>query len=311
MSFELDPNRDGPLPGRSVVTIGVFDGVHLGHRALIGAAALAAKRLQASSVVVSFDPHPIEVFAPALPAHRIAAPSVERRKLKETGVDHVWFLPFSRELAAWEPDRFLHEIESNLHPLEVWVGPDFRFGHDRAGDVTLLRARGDVAGYDVHAFLPVLAGDRPVSSTRIRELLRAGDVSGAGDLLGSPFEIEGPVVRGRGLGAKELVATANIEPHGRQIRPARGIYAARATVDDWFAGQAAAVSVGTNPTVGGGPETIEAHLLDFSGDLYGRSLRLQFVERIRDEKHFAGLAELRAAIAGDLEAARHLLSASN
>ena len=126
--------------------------------------------------------------------------------------------------------------------------------------------------------------------------------------MGSAFELEGLVVHGRGLGAKELVPTANLEPHPRQIRPGRGIYAARASVDGWFSRSLAAVSIGTNPTVGGGNETIEAHLLDFSGDLYGHHLRLELVERIRGEEHFPGLAELRAAIENDLETVRRVLS---
>lgn len=308
MSFELDPVREGPREGRSVVTIGVFDGVHRGHAALIGAATEAARRWQAATIVVSFDPHPIEVFAPSHPPHRICTPNIERRRLASAGADHVWFLPFSRELAAWSPERFARELEHHLSPVEIWVGGDFRFGHDRAGDVAFLRKRGETLGYSVHAFAPVVSGDRPVSSTRIRELLRAGDVAGAQELLGSAFELEGLVVHGRGLGAKELVPTANLEPHPRQIRPGRGIYAARASVDGWFSAAPAAVSIGTNPTVGGKSETIEAHLLDFSGDLYAHQLRLELVERIRGEEHFPGIGELRAAIEGDLETVRRVLS---
>jgi len=295
-------------PERPVVaTIGVFDGVHRGHQALIAKVVESAGTTHAS-VVIGFEPHPVEVLAPQLPPHRISAPSVHRRKLAATGVDHVWYLPFSRELADLSPAEFVDLLLARLDLRALWIGYDFRFGKNRAGDADFLRRAGESRGFTVHTFGPIQGSGRPFSSTWIREALREGDMDVVWEISGAPFELEGEVVHGLGLGARELVATANVRPHPRQLLPALGIYAGWALGPRLDGPVPAALSVGLRPTIGDDLQVaVEAHLLDWSGDLYGAPLRLLFVRRLREERRFEGLDELREAIDRDIERTREVI----
>jgi riboflavin kinase/FMN adenylyltransferase len=294
-------------------TIGVFDGVHRGHQELFSRVRLGALAANAASLVLTFDPYPIEVFAPSAPRHRISCRPVTLRLVQNTGMDHVWFLPFSRDMASWEPETFLDHLDSALELTCLWVGPDFRFGKDRAGDFPLLQREGTRRGFEAHRMEPLLEGDRPISSTWVRELLGNGDVARAGELLGHPFEIEGPVVHGQGLGARELVATANLELGPEQLLPRRGIYAGWAydPVGRWTSEPIAAVaSVGVRPTLGpDGEDWVEVHLLDWQGEIYGERLAFRFLHWIRAEAAFPGLRALKEAIEGDLAESRRRLSA--
>lgn len=292
------------LPKRPVAaTIGVFDGVHLGHQALL--AKVVASDDGCTPVVIGFEPHPVEVLAPDVPPHRISAPSVHRRKLAATGIDHVWYLPFSREMAELDPGQFVELILARLDLRSLWIGYDFRFGKNRAGDAAFLRPAGEKAGFAVHDFDPIVTGRRPLSSTWVREALRAGDAMLAWEILGSPFELEGQVVHGLGLGSRELVATANVRPHPRQLLPGLGIYAGWARAEGFERPVPSAISVGLRPTIQDDlGVAVEAHLLDWSGDLYGRPLRLFFADRIREERKFRDLAELRDAIEVDVAQTR-------
>jgi riboflavin kinase/FMN adenylyltransferase len=296
------------FPERPVVaTIGVFDGVHLGHQALLAQVLRSAG--ECASVVIGFDPHPVEVLAPDVPPHRISAPSVHRRKLAATGIDHVWYLPFSRVLAELDPAQFVDYLLARLDLRSLWIGYDFRFGKNRTGDAAFLRAAGERAGFSVHTFGPLEARGRPLSSTWIREALREGEVELAWEILGDPFELEGEVMHGLGLGARELVATANVRPHPRQLLPALGIDAGWARGESIEGRVPAAISVGKRPTVGEDLEVaVEAHLLDWSGDLYDRPLRLLFARRLREERRFEGLDELRGEIARDLARTREAIA---
>jgi riboflavin kinase/FMN adenylyltransferase len=296
-------------PEHSVVaTIGVFDGVHRGHQELIARVVESAGTTH-SSVVIGFEPHPVEVLAPDVPPHRISAPSVHRRKLAATGVDHVWYLAFSRALADLEPAGFVDLLLGRFDLRALWIGYDFRFGKDRAGDADFLRQAGERAGFTVHTFGPIESAGRPFSSTWIREALRAGDMDLAWEISGAPFELEGEVVHGLGLGARELVATANVRPHPRQLLPALGIYAGWALGTRLGAPVPAAISVGLRPTLGDDLQVaVEAHLLDWSGDLYGKPLRLLFARRLREERRFAGLDELREAIDRDIARTREVIA---
>lgn len=301
----------------SVVAIGVFDGVHRGHAALVRTAAKAAAEREARSVVVTFDPHPTAVVAPhAVPAQLT---SVERRieLLGALGVDAVCVLPFTEELSQLSPDYFVrHVLVEGLHATAVVVGENFRFGHKAAGDVERLAELGEAFGFEV---LPqTLSADaapldgspappkEAFSSTRVRRLLAEGDVAGAADVLGRDFGIEGTVVHGAGRGGTALgFPTANIEWAPGTAIPADGVYAG------WFHHDshrhAAAISVGTNPTFEGRDRTVEAYLLDFDGDLYGERVRLDFTARLRGQVAFAGIEPLIKQIETDVADTRRAL----
>jgi riboflavin kinase / FMN adenylyltransferase len=266
------------------VAIGTFDGVHRGHRAAIE----AARDVGLRSAVVTFDPHPRRVLG--YDVELIS--TLERRieLIQEIGPDDVLVLEFTPELARREPEEFVLEVLEPLRARVVVAAEDFRFGKGRRGDVGLLRR----LGLDVR-LVPAVAG---VSSTRVRELLRAGDVTGAAALLGRPPEVEGAVVSGDQRGGTLGFPTANIAVEPGLLVPAHGIYAGAAL------GHRVAASIGVNPHYGGSERRIEAFLLDFEGDLYGQELRLELWERLRDERAFASERELVEQIARDVEAAR-------
>ncbi len=266
------------------VAIGTFDGVHLGHRAVVRAAVDAGLR----STVVTFDPHPRAVLGRAVEL----LTTLERRLelLEELGVEDVLVVAFTVELAALAPEAFARTYLAAIGTEIVAAGAGFRFGHRRAGDLELL----ETLGFDVRP-VPVVEG---ISSTRIRQLVDAGEVRSAAALLGRPPEVDGTVVSGDARGTTLGFPTANLEVEPVQLVPAFGIYAG--AVD----GRRAAVSIGVNPQYGGSERRIEAFLLDFEGDLYGRRLVVELWERLREERTFASEAELVAQIGRDVEATR-------
>jgi riboflavin kinase/FMN adenylyltransferase len=301
-----------------VVAIGNFDGVHLGHRALVSTARDLARAADGEAVVLTFDPHPARFFAPQLAPPMIT--SLERRfeLLEEAGADLVVVEPFDAKLASLEAEPFVETaLRDDLGARHLVVGYDFTFGRGRAGTTGLLVSLGERFGLGVTIVPPVTAGGLVCSSTKIREFVLEGRVEGAKLLLGRPFEITGEVVRGAGRGRQIGIPTANVRPEG-ELLPRTGIYAARA----WVLGGGpaagggtgpswpAALSVGTNPTfVPGNPEvTVEAHLLDFDGDLYGARLRLQLESRLRDEQRFASVPELLAEIRKDVARTREIVT---
>ena len=275
----------GELPAAErAVAIGTFDGVHRGHRAVIEET--KAKGLR--SAVVTFHPHPRKVLGSGV---ELLA-SFERRLelIEEIGPDDVLVVEFTPELSRLEPEDFVREILAPLGTRVVVAGEDFRFGRRRRGDVDLLRS----LGLEV-APVPEVAG---VSSSRIRELVHQGDIEGAAGLLGRPFELEGVVVSGDRRGGPLGFPTANLMVDSDLLVPAHGIYAGSAL------GRRAGVSIGVNPHYGGKERKIEAYLLDFEGDLYGKTLRLELWQYLREERAFASETELVAQIGRDVEAAR-------
>jgi riboflavin kinase / FMN adenylyltransferase len=266
------------------VAIGTFDGVHRGHRAVIDAVKATGLR----STVLTFEPHPRLVLGYDVQL----LTTFERRLelLEEAGPDEVLVVEFTQELSRLEPEDFVARYLTAIGAAVVVAGEDFRFGAGRRGDVSLLHSQ----GVDVRP-VPLLAG---VSSSRIRELVREGDLPGAAALLGRPFELEGEVVYGDQRGGTLGFPTANLSPDPHVLVPAYGIYAG-ATL-----GHQVAASIGVNPHYGGSERRIEAFLLDFEGDLYGTRVRLELWERLREERAFANEEELLAQIAADVEAAR-------
>ena len=294
-------------PRGSVVCIGAFDGLHLGHRALVGHAVERARGFGLPAVALSFEPLPREFFAQGNPPPRLTLPRDRIGGLLALGVDLLGLLRFNAELAAMPAQDFVRRVlAGRLGAREVWIGPEFRFGHRRGGDLALLQAMGEELGFAAGEIEPVHVHGERVSSTRIREALRGGQFDRAAELLGRPYSIGGRVVRGRQLGRTLGYPTANLRfPKTPALS---GIYATRvhgAGAQPW----PSVSSFGTRPTVDGVEPLLEAHLFDFDGDLYGRHLEVEFVARLRDEEKFPDLPALTAQMHRDAAQARRILDA--
>lgn len=293
----------------AAVTIGTFDGVHLGHRALIARTIAEAETNGYSSVVVTWDRHPLMTLRPEVAPRLLSAPERKLELLEATGTDAVAVLPFTEELSHLSPEEFVDQVlVRGLNAKAVFVGEGWRFGHQRAGDVDLLRKLGAANGFRADPVDLANEDGDAVSSSRIREAVAAGHMNVARRLLGRVFDIDGVVVGGDKRGAGLGFPTANIECDPHLAYPARGVYAGRARVaDSWFL---AAINVGVNPTFGGDPEVtpvrVEAFVLDFEGDLYGQTLRIEFHQRLRDEMRFSSVEDLVAQMHRDVDATRHL-----
>jgi riboflavin kinase/FMN adenylyltransferase len=286
-----------------VLTIGFFDGVHLGHRRTIGRAIAEAREEGRELVVVTFDRHPSEIARPDRAPKLLTDLTQRLELLAEMGVDAAFVIAFDAQAAAQSAEGFIDEVlVAQLGCAKVIVGENFRFGANRSGDVTLLREAGAHLGFVVEDVSLGAEDGEPISSTRIRSLLVDGDVAGAAALLGRLHELRGTVVHGEGRGGTGLgYPTANLEIDARLALPADGVYAGWYR-DELLGAMPAAISVGRRPTFLEGAEPIvEAHLLDFSGDLYGRTGRVSFLERLRGEVRFAGASELIAQMAIDCE----------
>jgi len=304
----LDEVPDGIGP--SVVVIGNFDGVHLGHRAVIGRARQLADTGGHALVAVTFDPHPMAVLRPEHAPSALTTVESRAELLAEAGVDHVFALPFSREIAAWSPEEFVDRVlVEGLHAAAVVVGANFRFGNRAAGDLATLREAGASRGFDAVG-IALDGGPQVWSSTYVRTCLTAGDVAGAAQALGRPFAVRGEVVvgdrRGRGLG----YPTANVPIGAGMAAPADGVYAGWLTRRDTDERFPAAISVGTNPTFAGDRERrVEAYALDRDDlELYGVEVEVAFVERLRGMVRFEGIEPLLEAMADDVRRTREVLS---
>jgi riboflavin kinase / FMN adenylyltransferase len=293
----------------SVVSIGFFDGVHRGHRAIIGRAVDRAVAQGWRSVVVTFDRHPLQIVRPDSVPPLLMTTARRARVLSETGVDLVFVLTFDERTRMLAPEDFVEQVlRSSLDARHLVVGHNFRFGHRAAGDVALLEQIGRREGFEVDGVDLVALDGEPISSTRIRAALAAGDVVSATRLLGQPFTIDGRVIhgdhRGRGLG----YPTANLAVDTSCVIPATGVYAGVLTHPDGRA-LPALTSIGTNPHFGGTALRVEAYVLDFDEDLYGLDVALDLRHRLRDQQRFADVDGLIAAMAGDVREARRALAA--
>jgi len=288
-----------------VVALGTFDGVHIGHQALIRHALGRAREIGGRCAVLTFDPHPLQVIAP--PAEPFLLTTLQERLqlLADLGADMSVIVRFDPVLRRMPPDRWIAMLVEHIRLAEAVCGPNYTFGHGRAGTVATLADEGHDHGFVVHVVPPMEIDGVTVSSTVIRTLLRKGDVRKAGRLLGRWYGIRGTVVRGDGRGNALGFPTANLQPPTDKITPAQGIYAGFARVPSGM-GQAA-VSVGTRPTFGPGQLLIEAYLIDVSVDLYGADIDLYFVERLRDELKFDSIEELIRQMHADVEQARAVL----
>lgn len=300
--YNLKPQHHG-----CVATIGNFDGVHLGHQAVLGQLAERANELGLPLTVVTFEPQPQEYFCPDQSPPRLTRLREKVQALRRYAVDRLLVLRFDRAFSQQSPDEFIHNLLVNgLGVKYLVVGDDFRFGKDRAGDFALLQAAGRQHGFEVvHMHTFVLDGER-VSSTRVRAALAVGDLNGAEKLLGRVYRMSGRVAHGDKKGRDLGFPTANIHLH-RMATPLRGVFAVElfGVSGEPLAGVA---NLGTRPTVDGLRTLLEVHLFDFAGDIYGTQVHVEFLHKLRDERRFASFDELKAQIALDAQQARALFS---
>lgn len=290
-----------------VVAVGTFDGVHIGHQALISCAVSLAREADVSCVVFTFQNHPLSVLAPQRVPSFLSSPEERRRVFASLGVDFVIEEPFTKELASLSAERFLSRLVETLAPRTVVVGENFSFGAGGRGTPEFLASQGKNMGFHVEK-VPLLShAGETVSSTRIRVLLSAGDVRLAGELLGRPFSITGVVVHGDERGRTLGFPTANLLPPKGEACPANGAYAVRVVLESGEE-KIGVANVGSNPTFDGNERRVEAHLLDFSGDIYGQDITVRFVERLRAEKKFPSPEALVGQIRRDEQKAREIFA---
>jgi riboflavin kinase/FMN adenylyltransferase len=297
-----------PLELESAVTIGVFDGVHVGHRAVIGRAVDVAARRGLQPAVVTFDRHPLEVLSPGKTPKLLTTLRRKAELIEALGVSTLFVLEFTEEVSRWSPREFVERVlVRGLGARHVVIGTNFTFGHRAAGNLEVLAELGAAQGFTVEGMGLAKAAGRPVSSTSIREALSEGDLEWPRRALGQRYAVEGTVVPGAGRGRDLGFPTANLRTPGGILLPGRGVYAGRAGLDGrWWT---AAINVGINPTFGEEPLHVEAYLLDFDGDVQGQVLSVEFWERLRDEERFDSADALAARMAEDVERTRALVGA--
>jgi riboflavin kinase/FMN adenylyltransferase len=304
LEHSLGPVR-GPAPPPTACTIGVFDGVHRGHRRLLAATTAAAREIGGIAVAVTFEPHPRAVLDPANVPPELTTLDEKRERLTAAGVDRVVVVNFTREVSQWSAEVFCERLLDRFDLRRLVVGPGFALGRDRQGDVDYLRRLGTGRGFSVETVEAETEDGEPISSTRIRSLLVSGAVEDAANLLGHPYFLDGTVERGERVGWRLGFPTANLGVEPGKCLPELGIYATWVRIQDrWLP---AASSIGYRPTFGGDRLTLEAHLLDFDGDLYGQRVRLAFVRRLREERWYPDEAALIDQMRLDVIETRALL----
>ena len=293
-----------PAAARHAVTVGNFDGVHLGHRAMLERLVAKARALGVPACALTFEPHPREFFAPQTAPARLTRLREKLELIAESGADRVHVLRFDARLAALAPERFVADVlVAGLGACWLLVGRDFRYGTKRAGDYAALEAESARHGFALEAMPDVALEGARVSSSSVRAALAAGDLAGAARLLGRPYMMSGRVAHGERLGRKLGFPTANIVL--RRTPPLAGIFVVEAELEETHARLAGVASVGRKPTLkADAAPLLEVHLFDFEGEIYGRHLRVKFLEKLRDEQKYDGLEALAAAIAADAARAR-------
>ena len=297
------------LTGPVHLAIGFFDGVHVGHQEVIRRAQAAAAEDGGTAVVTTFDPHPMKVLRPESAPRLLTSTLHKSLILSQLGVTHLLILPFDRTFAALTPEVFIQSLADAARPLgSITVGHNWAFGKGRSGNLQTLTALGRTLGFQTHGVAPVVVAGEPVSSTRVRLAVGRGDFPAAARLLGRDYSVLGTIVQGRQLARKLGFPTANLSLEDEQLPPI-GVYAVKATLNGQrFAGVA---NLGLRPTVeenGTARRQLEIHLFDFSGDLYGQSIEVRFIQRLRDEMKMDSLDALKDQIALDAQQARRVLS---
>ena len=295
----LPPDVDG-----TVVTVGTFDGVHLGHRAVLDEIGTRARRRDMHSVLVTFDRHPLTVVRSDAAPGLLTTPDEKKEILSQSGLDYVSFLPFTQALSRLAPEMFVRQVlAERFRVRELVIGYDHGFGRARSGGIDLLRRIGIELGFEVDVVDAVRVGGKAVSSTAIRSLVADGQVEAAAEMLGRPYSFRGPVVHGLGRGHDLGFPTANIPaPGGRKLLPCQGIYAVRASMRTEICD--GLLHLGPRPTFAGSPPSIELFILDFDRDIYGETIRVDFLKRLRDVRPFGTAEALVEQMKLDEESAR-------
>ena len=282
----------------TVLTLGVFDGLHLGHQRIMQTVVERARAADAHATAITFDPHPRAVLHPATAPPLLQTLDQRLANLEVLGIDQAIVIPFTHEFAGNPAEDFLREIvHDRLHAREVYLGKGFAFGKGRGGNIELLRRLSEELGFHADEVPEVCLRGRRISSSRIRELLSQGSVNLARRMLGRPYGVEGVVIRGNQRGRTIGFPTANLKPHNRVV-PRNGVYATATLVDGTW--RRSITNVGVRPTFDDGTDvSIESYIFDFDGDLYGDVLRVRFLHRIRDERKFSDIDELKSQIERD------------
>jgi riboflavin kinase/FMN adenylyltransferase len=300
-----DPFRSVDLPRGGVVTVGNFDGVHLGHQAMLRDVAERARAAAVPSIVVTFDPHPLKVLHPERAPKMIQTLRQREEAIEACGIDALVIVSFTRDfslISAWDFAKEL--LGRRLSAREVCVGARFVFGRERGGNLDVLRKVGTEAGFSVHGLTDVTDGGGPVSSTRIREALAGGDLACANGLLGRPYAMDGIIAKGDRMGRKIGFPTMNLQPDN-ELYPKDGVYFTSVGIESFERTFACVTNIGRRPTVYEDyTTTIESFILDFSSDVYGERVRLSFFDRVREEMTFPSMLDLTAQIRRDVEATR-------
>ena len=298
----LHDYRHFPSSQRSSVTIGNFDGLHLGHRRILLDLVQTAASSATASVVMTFSPHPLQVLHPGTAPQLIVPTKDKIARIASLGIDYLLLVKFDENLAQLSGETFIRTVlVGSLRVQHIFVGHNFVFGHKRSGNVALLEALGHEYGYTVHVIAPVAVRGSRVSSTGIRQLIRSGRISQANRLLGRYYSLQGSVISGQGLGRTVLFPTLNLQAEN-EILPGNGVYATLACLDG--RNHPAVTNVGTRPTVDGTSLTVETHLLGLMPQTAPSTLELQFLHRLRNERKFSSLDELRQQIAKDIQRAK-------
>ena len=293
------------LPRGAVTTIGNFDGVHLGHQKIVSSVVARASEQGRPSVAITFEPHPLKVLHPELAPKMIQTLAQKEESLESLGLDALLVIPFTRDFSLTEPEAFVLDfLVRRLRTSEVLLGAHFAFGRGKRGNLDLLKSLGPSSGFAAEGVPEVLREGAPVSSTRIRESIRKGDIVGANAMLGRPHVLDGLIARGDRMGRRIGFPTINLRPEN-ELYPADGVYFSRVFFKSFGKEFDCVTNIGRRPTVYEDYETtIESYILDFSSDVYGERIRLFFYDRVREERTFPSMLELTAQIGRDIEATR-------
>jgi len=303
----IDDLARAHVAGETIVTIGSFDGLHIGHQQLVKQLVAHARETRRESALVTFHPHPRAVLRPWLSPKVLTTPGEKAALLAQWGLDILVLLRFTPALAHTPAADFMRLLYERLHIAELWIGQDFALGRDREGDAAALQKMGEQWGFQVHIVEPVVIDGRPVSSTWIRELLSAGQVAEARRLLGRPYSLAGEVVSGARRGRCLGFPTANLAVRPERALPPDGVYAVYAIVGDQP--RPAVANIGERPSFNTGQRAIEVHILDYQGNLYGQDLVVEFIQRLRSEQRFEDICELIRQIDRDIQHARSIFAA--
>jgi riboflavin kinase / FMN adenylyltransferase len=311
IAFTINNPGATPTARPSVIAIGVFDGVHIGHQYLLSKVVQRARSLGVRSIALTFDPHPREVLQHSESVQYLATLEQRQELIKALGVDTIAILHFTKDVANESAERFMTEAKKQLGLIELWVGHGFALGRGRHANAPVLKQIGQRLGFSVQTIPPQRKGEIVASSSTIRQLLLAGDVETAATLLGRPYSLQGIVEHGAERGRKLGFPTANIACDPKRVIPADGVYVVTACIDGVCAPSVA--DIGTRPSFGSNSRGIEVHILDFKSEIYGHDLRVEFLRRLRSDLKFDSVDALREQIQKDIEAARafHAALASN